>query len=81
MLVQHGRGVRPLRRPGHLLMEFHVPSSSASSWLGLGAVSPETSAATSLARLQRDQGKRNEARDLARCGLRLVHRGASIRSI
>jgi hypothetical protein len=23
MLVQHGRGVRPLRRPRHLLMQFH----------------------------------------------------------
>ena len=45
-------------------MEFHVPSSSASSWLGLGPVPPETSAATSLARLRRDQGKRDEARDL-----------------
>ena len=45
-------------------MEFHVPSSSASNWLGQGAVPPETSAATSLARLRHDQGKRDEARDL-----------------
>jgi hypothetical protein len=38
MLVQHGSRVRPLRRLGHLLMEFHVPSSSASSWLDGAAV-------------------------------------------